>query len=239
MVRYSCFDRIVLVVVAACIFQVSFGQTFTKAASNAFVIERMVEKFHIQPRNLDDSLSADFFSQFLKRLDEERIYFNHEDLQQLAVYRFQLDEEVRQKQTGFLTLAQTLYVKRLGQADTMIDAIAKKPFNFSLAEKFSINEDTSYPNGLEAMHSKLYKKIKLEVLYDLIDFNERLSQKDQSKYNQQFDSARAALQKKQYQHIKETSFAPSNLREALKHLLPKHIARHLLPVMTRILNSFL
>lgn len=196
MIRYACFHKVVLVVITAFISRFSVAQTFNKAAANAFVITRMVEKFHIQPRSLNDSLSSDLFNQVLTQLDEERIYFNKQDIQQLAVYRFQLDDQIRQKQTGFLTLVKDLYTKKLLQADTMLDAIAKNPFDFSVAEKLSIAEDSSFPDDVVAMHDKLYKKIKLEVLYRLIDFNNRLSQKDTIKYKQQLDSAQTALQKK-------------------------------------------
>ncbi|MBS1933725.1 MAG: PDZ domain-containing protein, partial [Bacteroidetes bacterium] len=57
---------------------------------------------------------------------------------------------------------------RLQQADTMTDNICKKPFNFSIKEKLTITEDTSYPSGLAGMHNKLYKYLKLEVLNALI-----------------------------------------------------------------------
>ena len=128
MVRYCCFHRVVLVVVTAFIFRFAVAQTFDEAASNAFVITRMVEKFHIQPRSLSDSLSNDLFNQVLTQLDEERIYFTRQDIQRLAAYRLQLDDQIEQKQTGFLTLLKELYTQRLLQADTLIDAIAKKTF---------------------------------------------------------------------------------------------------------------
>ncbi len=176
--------------------EVSFAQTFNQAANNAFIVSRMVDKLHVQPRDLNDSLSGDFFSQLLKQLDEEHVYFNKEDIQQLAVYRLQLDDEVKQKQSVFLTLVKNLYSKRLQQADTIIDAVSRQPFDFSKPEKFTLAEDTSYPASVAAMHSKLYKKIKLETLYHLLDINDELNENDKKKYRYEFDSAAIDLQKK-------------------------------------------
>jgi carboxyl-terminal processing protease len=44
----------------------------------------------------------------------------------LSAYRLRLDEEIKQKQSDFLKLVTALYTTRLHQADTMIDAIARK-----------------------------------------------------------------------------------------------------------------
>ncbi len=154
----------------------------------------MVEKFHVQPRILNDSLSADFYTSLLNNLDGDRVYFNKEDVQQLAAYRYQLDDQVRQTKTDFLKLIANLYAVRLQQADTMIDAIATKPFNFSAAEKLTLEEDTTYPDGTVAMHNKLYKKIKLDVLNDMLDFYEGIP--DENKAKQKMDSAQTAIEKK-------------------------------------------
>ena len=99
----------------------------------------MADKFHVQPRNLNDSLSNDFFNELLQQLDEEHIYFNKDDIAQLSAYKFQLDDEIKQKKNDFLKLIAGIYAKRLQQADTMIDAIAQKHFNYSLAEKFTVD----------------------------------------------------------------------------------------------------
>ncbi|HEX5151799.1 MAG TPA: S41 family peptidase [Parafilimonas sp.] len=189
-------SKVFIAIIALFLNQSLLSQTLTKAASNAFTITRMVEKFHIQPRVLNDSLSNDFFNRLMKQLDEERIYFNQEDVSKLSAYRFRLDEEIKQMKSDFLKLIANVYTTRLHQADTLIDVIAKKPFDFSSAEKFTLKEDTSCPAGIVFMHTKLYKRLKLDVLNDLLDFNDSLSEKDQSKLKRLLDSAQTALQKK-------------------------------------------
>ncbi|MEP6464745.1 MAG: S41 family peptidase [Parafilimonas sp.] len=171
-------------------------QPVSKAASNAFIITRMVDKFHIQPRTLNDSLSADFFNQFLKQLDADHIYFTKEDITQLSAYRFQLDDQLKQQKTDFLKLTIAIYSKRLQQADTMIDAIAKKPFSFSIPEKFTVAEDSSYPSDIVSMNNKFYKKMKLEVLNDLVEVNDKVTSKNSIKQKQILDSAQSFIQKK-------------------------------------------
>ncbi|HEY2727846.1 MAG TPA: S41 family peptidase [Parafilimonas sp.] len=174
----------------------SFSQPVNKAATNAYIISRMAEKFHIQPRILNDSLSNDFFNQLLKQLDEDHIYFNKEDITHLSAYKFQLDDQIKQQKTDFLKLITAIYTKRLQQADTIIDDIGKKTLNFSVTEKFTVAEDLSYPADVISMNNKLYKKIKLEVLSNLLDLNDKLSLKNPSKQKQILDSAQFVFQKK-------------------------------------------
>ncbi len=69
----------------------------------------------------------------------------------------------------------------------------KKPFNFNITEKFTVAEDTSYLADIAAMHSKLYKKIKLEVLEKMID---DLSDSSSNTSSKQTDTLQKYLQKK-------------------------------------------
>ncbi|MHA4806516.1 S41 family peptidase [Flavitalea flava] len=142
-----------------------------KAAQDAFLITRMVEKFHIQPRPINDEMSSVLFSRLLEELDEQRIFFTREDMNKLSVYRFKLDEEILNRQYNFLQLLIGIYKQRLIQADTLIDHIGAIPFDFSIREKFSAKEDTSYAADVAGIHTKIYKLEKLSVLNKIITFH--------------------------------------------------------------------
>ena len=139
------------------------AQSPDNKATDAYLITRMVEKFHVQPRTLDKTMSAAIYTHTLEALDGERIFFTQADITKLSGYRFTLDEEIRNRRTGFLQLLTSLYQQRLMQADTMIDHIAARPFVFTGVEKLSLAEDSSYPADLTALHNKLYKLLKLSV----------------------------------------------------------------------------
>src|SRR5690349_1752802 len=101
----------------------------TKVAGNAFTITRMSDKFHIQPKPVNDSFSAYVFNTLLQQLDEDHLFFTTEDITALLSYRSALDEEVLQHKTAFLQLLASRYEARLQQADTMIANICRQPFN--------------------------------------------------------------------------------------------------------------
>jgi carboxyl-terminal processing protease len=172
------------------------AQPFRQATSDAFVITRMAEKFHVQPRQLNDSFSNDVFNQFMKAVDQERIFLIREDIDQLQQYRFKLDDLIRQKDPAFLQLASDLLQQRLNRSDTMIDNICKTPFNFNIPETLTAIEDSSYPANVSAMHIKLYKRIKLAVLESLIDVNDDFIDDGKTLGKKQFDSFEIIARKK-------------------------------------------
>jgi carboxyl-terminal processing protease len=118
------FKKIIFLTLAFISFK-SIAQSVQKAATDAFLITRMAEKFHVQPRALDDAFSADLYNAILKSIDGEKIYFTQDDLKQLEAFKFQLDNEIVGKKTNFLQLLITLYTQRLQQLDTMADHILK------------------------------------------------------------------------------------------------------------------
>ena len=149
----------------------SRSQTPDNKVTDAYLITRMVEKFHVQPRPLDKTMSAAIYSRMLQMLDGDRIFFTQADIAILSPYRQVLDEEIGNRRNNFLKLLMALYQQRLLQADTIIDHIAAKPFIFSPAvkEKLTVAEDTSYPANVPEMHAKLYKLLKLYVANGLAD----------------------------------------------------------------------
>jgi len=145
------------------------AQSTDQKANEAWLISRMVEKFHVAPRPLDKEMSAILFSRMLEALDEQRIIFTTTDVKQLSAYRLMLDDEILNKRSGFLTLLAGLYKQRLMLADSLVDGLAAKPFNFSIHETLTVAEDSSYPADRQAMRSKIYKLLKYSVGYTLAD----------------------------------------------------------------------
>jgi carboxyl-terminal processing protease len=153
-----------LLLAVCCILAYSLAaQSLDQKTSDAFLISRMVEKFHVQPRPLDKEMSAAIFSRMLEALDGQRLFFTADDMKKLSVYRWTLDDEILNKRSGFLMLLSGLYKQRLIQADSMVDVISAKPFSFSTRETLTVAEDSSYPADRQAMYSKLYKLLKYSV----------------------------------------------------------------------------
>jgi len=184
------------------------AQPVQKAAIDAFVITRMAARYHIKPRTLDETLSSDMYKTLLHKVDNEKLFLTQEDIKQLETYQYKLHQEIISKRSAFLQLLVNLYQQRLQQADTMIDNICKVPFNFTLNEKYTVAEDTSYPANAISMRTKLYKNMKLAALYSINYFQNELNALPLAKQKKFNDSIELFVRKKI-----NTSFKRSLQRE--------------------------
>jgi len=147
----------------------SSGQTTDKIANEAFVLTRMVDKFHVDPRPVNTAFSQNVFTVMLDKSDGDRIFFTKNDIDKLGVYTQTLDAEIKQRKTGYLNLFINIYRQRLQQADSLVNVIGKKPLDFYADEKLTVAEDTSYPQSLAAMQQKLQKQLKAWAYDELAD----------------------------------------------------------------------
>ena len=181
----------------------SNAQTTEKVANEAFVITRMVNKFHVEPRQLNASFSADVFKGMLDKADDDHIFFTQNDIRRLNPYRAVIADEIKQRNTAYLDLFISIYKQRLRQTDSLIDIIAKSPFNYYSAEKLTVAEDTSFAASPAAIRLKLYKKLKANALDelddDMPDDFKTFSSLKQKKY---IDSAGPVAQKKAVSSLK-------------------------------------
>jgi carboxyl-terminal processing protease len=201
------------------------AQDFSKAIHNAFLITRMVEKFHLQPKPLNDELSNHLFMSFLKAVDENKILLLEEDFAQLSAYRYKLDDAIINKQTEFLQAASVIYLKRMKQNDSLLNVICKSPFNFSVADKMPA-EDTSYPATISIKQKRFVQYLKWQLLNEIMDDESffTLSPAAQKKF---IDSAEASERKQIIQRsTKRTAniLQPGKLNSTISNLFCKALA---------------
>ena len=211
-------------------FRQTSAQPFVKAANDAYLVTRMAEKFHFQPRPLNDRFSSDLFDNLLNALDGKRIFFTAPDIASLSVYRYQLDDQVKNNNTGFLNAISVLYEKRLVQVQEIIDRITKSSFNFYFPEKFTVAEDTSWPVNAAAQRVKIYKIVSYAILNSLVKSDDNnigsLTIPERKKYVQKNEPLmRAKIQKAFRRSINRMLQGPGGLQKILGDEYCKSIAR--------------
>jgi carboxyl-terminal processing protease len=212
--------RGLLSVAAATLFAtiVNGQPALNKAATDAFVITRMAEKFHLQPKPVDDIFSASTFDRLLQKLDDDKIFFTQEDIKLLLPYRFKLDEALRDKQTSFLQLLSDIYEKRLKHADTVMDQLGRTAYEFNTPEQLTVVEDTNYAVNSIASKTKLRKILKAEVLDLLLDVAKAKSL-DPARQKKFADSAEAFYRKKilsaYRRYIKKELESPGGIQQSV------------------------
>src|ERR1700688_604468 len=173
------------------IFLESPAQPARSTAEIAFMITRMAEIYHVQPRAVDKSFSSDLFSQMIRALDADKIYFNGEDILKLSAYKYILDDQLLNKKDDFLNQLIILYAKKISQSDSIMDLLSKSRFNLNLNEYYTVAEDSNFSPNETLRRNKLYKLVKRNILETLVDIYD-----DSTKINVKIDSLEPGARKK-------------------------------------------
>lgn len=104
----------------------------------AIQVKRTIELNHFSPRAVDDSFSANLFKKTFNSLDPRRLYFTAAEFKSLDAYRLLLDDELNGSGWKFLGQVTGIYKNALRRADTIINGVLKKPFDFFSPESIQV-----------------------------------------------------------------------------------------------------
>ncbi len=166
-------------------------------ATDAFLMMRLVQKIHVQPRPMDDTFSVHFFDRFIESLDEECILFTGADMTQLLPYRTQMCDQVRMQRADFLQKTTTLFEQRLKRMDSLLVKLQQVPVQFSQVEYMHGADDRVYhPVNAEAQEKKLLARIKKSVLDYIVQYDEMNRQAPAARLRVLTDSLEPIARKK-------------------------------------------
>jgi len=125
---------------------------------------------HYQPKVVDDSLSSKVFDFYIKSLDSQKRFLHKGDIEELKVYRYQLDDELKSGSTDFLNKSIEISNARFVEAKARYKKILSTPFDFHPDELFQTDSELRfYPAGEDEMEIFWRKYLKFRVLSRLYD----------------------------------------------------------------------
>lgn len=210
------------------IFFVGFlhAQSFDQVAKNAYLVTRMAAKYHVNPKPLNDVFSVHLLKAILHNADDDRIYFLKEDVDVLAKYANQLDDEIKFRKSNFLNVFISIFQQRLKQADSIITVISKTPFNINLSEQGLVKQDTSYAKDLKVLHKKLQSKLTGLAIEYFLDAN--IDSLSEAQLKTLVQKSEPVLRKKATstfkRNIHKILHQPGGLITEVEHLYCKSIA---------------
>jgi carboxyl-terminal processing protease len=139
--------------------------------SKAIIVKRMIELNHLSPRPVDDSFSIAMFRSLLKIADRRRLLFTEPEYKSLLSYSTNLDDELQGKNWNFFSLFESLYKRSLTRADSIVDKLLQKPFDFSVNESITTsNEETfNFATDMTALSNRWSRYLKYRALNQLFD----------------------------------------------------------------------
>lgn len=143
--------------------QKQFDNKKNKLLSN--VIISSLDRAHYSPRKIDDSLSLDFFNEYLKSIDRGKNFFLQEDVDLLSEYKYNLDDQLATDRLDFFNLSISIIEKRNKEVQEIYRELLEKPFNYDIDENLEMDSDkVDYCKDLDELKDRWRKALKYQMI---------------------------------------------------------------------------
>lgn len=139
-------------------------------------IAKALEKYHYTGKELDDAMSSQVLSLYIKRLDPTRQLFCRQDLTQFHVNENRVDDFILQGKLGFVEQIFNLYMQRNEERyQYILSLIDDWPgrFDFTNDESLTVDDEhTPWPGSPEELKPVWKKYIKNHILTFMLEGKE-------------------------------------------------------------------
>lgn len=105
------------------------------------IITQILGNYHYKKQPLNDSLSAVIFDQYLKTLDNNKLYFLKADVESFEKYKYLLDDHLKEGNLTAPFEIFNVYKNRLNERIIHIKKLLEKEFDFSKDESFVMDRE--------------------------------------------------------------------------------------------------
>ena len=129
-----------------------------KQGQTAHIVSLILDKAHYRPKPLDDALSEVIFDNYLKALDNSRMFFTQADIDQFSPLRDTLDDAIINENLRDPYLIFNRYLARASQRFAYARSLLKNGFDFSQNETYQYRRDKAPWPQSEAEVNDLWRK---------------------------------------------------------------------------------
>jgi carboxyl-terminal processing protease len=124
-----------------------------------------LQQLHYAPVDIDDDFSEKAYNLYLDRIDGGRRWFTQQDVDQLEVYRYQIDDQSNLGTYEFLDLSIELFETALEKTQVYYRQALEEPFDFSVSESIELDgEKRGYAQSDQELSNFWYHLMKYETL---------------------------------------------------------------------------
>lgn len=98
-------------------------------------------QLHYKPQEINDDFSAKLYDFYIDRIDFGKRLFTQKDLEQLEMYKYDLDDEAQIGKYDFFNLSVDLLTAGLDKTETYYKEILAQPFDFNKEEYIEFDHD--------------------------------------------------------------------------------------------------
>lgn len=141
------------------------------AEKEAILIQRMLSglnQLHYQPQSINDGFSEKVYNLYLDRVDSGKRWFTQADIDQLKVYKIQLDDEANEGTYQFFNKSVEMLNQSIKKTQTYYRDVLANPLDFKGAEQFELDgEKKEFAKDDAELKEYWRKALKYDVMTKL------------------------------------------------------------------------
>lgn len=174
-----------------------------------------MEQLHYSPIELNDEMSERAFNNYLDRLDGGKRFLTQEDMEVLAPYKYEIDNQYKNGTMEFFNLSLEVIEKAMIKPQSWYEEILATPFDFTVEESIIFDSDSlGYAANDEALKDYWRKSLKYEVLTKLHRKYEDQEKNDTIEVKKSFEELEVEVRKQVQEEFKSWFNRISKLRRS-------------------------
>ena len=148
----------------------------------ARLVVQMIEREHMSRHRIDDEVSAKLVDKYIKEFDPQKLYFLQADVDGLARWKTELDDQLKVGNLDFAFDTFNLYLKRLDERIDYAQTLIDQPHDFAIEEEIVIDaKNLPYAASVEELNDRWRKRIKYELLQLKLEAEQKAEKPAESK----------------------------------------------------------
>lgn len=164
-------QKIIYVLFLTSLFTIKTFAQNSSTCEQAYMIVKTAEKFHYNPRPVNDNFAELVFSRMIDLLDYKALIFTKEDIENLEQIKLEIDDNILNKECTFLQQITQLYYKRLIETDSLILSFNNKKIDFNKKDSVIFQKDNISLNRFE-LSNKWEKELKMKIILSCLPDND-------------------------------------------------------------------
>ena len=146
-----------------------FAQQLSSAdpadADTAKMVAKIIPKYHLNRRSIDNAASSDLLDRFIKDLDPQKLYFLKSDIDEFEKHRSTLDDEIKNGDVKFAYEVFEVYKKRLRRQMAVANDWVEREHDFTIEEYIETDEDKlMWSTTQEELDDRWRRRVKHDLL---------------------------------------------------------------------------
>ena len=168
--------KIIIILLAISLLTSAFAAVSLKERVISDMILSLLSNWHFSPQNLDDDFSEKVYDLYLERMDYNKRFYLQSDINRIAKYRDQLDDQLKAKNFTFYILADTLHDMRTLQVKRIVHELMQEPFDYQAVETLETDpEKLTFCNDISELRDRWRKMLKFQTTLKYLELVEDAS----------------------------------------------------------------